>query len=147
MLMHFVLNMIEETTLAKNKLKGFQTFRSNPVPSSVEIDTYKTEMVDFIHTISGNKGGKKCVAKQWHYTLHEIKPVSKIEKITIVPHVTAMYVLREVDPKHLETFELKPTEHVVHHGWCPRHLGRSCPICMLAQPAANNWLLAILSHV
>ena len=33
-----VLNMIEETTLAKAKLKGLQTFWSNPGPSSVEID-------------------------------------------------------------------------------------------------------------
>ena len=64
MMMHFILNAIEKTIVTKNKLTGFQTFRSNPGPLSVKIDTYKTEMADSIHTNSGNKGGNRCVAKQ-----------------------------------------------------------------------------------
>ena len=51
MMMHFISNAIEKTIVTKNKLQ------SNPGPSSVKIDTYKTEMVDFIHTNSRNKGG------------------------------------------------------------------------------------------
>ena len=42
-------------------------------------------------------------------------------------------------------------EHVVHHSWwLPRHLGKPCPIRMHGlqhQPAANNWLLTLLSNV
>ena len=54
---------MEETTLAKSKLKKFQTFWSNLGPSSVEIGTEKTKMADFIHTNTGNIGGNKCVVR------------------------------------------------------------------------------------
>ena len=54
---HSMLNVIEETTLPKNKVTGLQTFRPNPGHSSVEIDTYKTQSADYTHTNSGNKAG------------------------------------------------------------------------------------------
>ena len=57
------IERIEETTLAKNKPKGFHTFGSNPEPNQWKLALKRTEMADFIHTTNGNIGGNKCVVR------------------------------------------------------------------------------------
>ena len=76
------IERMEETTVAKSKLKEFHTIWSNLGSSSVEIGTEKTKMADFIHTNTGNIDGDKCVVRNdTIYTLHEINMLVKLNKV------------------------------------------------------------------